>query len=99
MGDSAFTLKEGEQLNEEERKMRVADYWMEGEGWNWTAFACKLSMTALVKLAGVSLCSDLIRQDRTTWSTKKANSFSVRAAYELANGWMEEDTWAGWSLI
>lgn len=63
------------------------------------AIEAKIGLSELVKLAEVSLCSEAIRLDEASWCTKKASIFSVKAAYELASGWVEEGTWIGWGLI
>lgn len=95
LGECRLSLKDGVQLRKEERVLKVSDYWIEGHGWNWLAVEQKISMSELVKLAGVSLCANLMGQDEASMSPKRANSFSVKATYELSSDWLDEEPWPG----
>lgn len=58
-----------------------------------------MHLTDMVKLAGTFLSSDQQRQDEVEWRRKSSSSFNVKATYELANKWNDEEVWEGWRLM
>lgn len=73
----------------------AVDNWDEGRGWKWESVSLLVPSTTLLKLAPMVLNPSPEAIDKMGWLEAVRGTFTVRSAYGLANGWIEEGTWEG----
>lgn len=86
LGEEALLTWVPNNLSEDMTEGRVSDYWIQGEGWRWSAIGEKIPAEIRHKLKATTINQEDDEGDVIFWAHSESGNFSISSAYNRING-------------